>query len=152
MVDKELDTVWVASRSGLDQARFIRQKLFPALLTAQAKALINMVGAVLWIMDTEDSDSKSGQWQKLPKEYTDVDLYHVRMDRLIHREDILGSQGIQDGDVLVFISGDSNDMNRQLERIRTSADSPATVPAGIPEDVTSISASDLKKTIDYGST
>jgi hypothetical protein len=146
-MEQKLDTIWIADTHISHQARFIRQKLFPILLSSQAKGLINMIGASLWISETEGTDSAPKQGERIPEKYTDVALFHIRMDHLIYKKDILGKQGIQDGDVLVLVSSDSGHVNRQLATIRETADFPVSIPGDVPDEVTSMSAAELSKII-----
>ena len=141
------ETIWIADNHVLHQARFIRQKLFPILLSSQTKGFINMIGASLWISETEGTDSTPKQGERIPDKYTDVVLFHIRMDRLIYKEDILGRQGIQDGDVLVLVSSDSEHANNQLATIRETADFPVSIPGDVPEEITSMSAAELSEMI-----
>ncbi|MBN2126507.1 MAG: hypothetical protein JW821_19555, partial [Deltaproteobacteria bacterium] len=53
--------IWVANHVFLDRALFVRQRIFPVLLTSQAKALLNLVGASLWIMETEGTETAPRQ-------------------------------------------------------------------------------------------
>ena len=142
-MEQKLDTIWIADNHILHQARFIRQKLFPILLSSQTKGLINMIGASLWISETEGTDSAPKQGERIPDKYTEVVLFHIRMDRLIYKEDILGKQGIQDGDVLVLVSNDSERFNEHLTMIRETAGFPFSIPDDIPDDITSMSAAEL---------
>ena len=143
-MEAPLETIWIASHPVMEQAQFIRQKLFPILLSSKTRGLINMIGASLWISETEGTDSEPQQGQRLPDHYTDVDLYHIRMDRLIHKDDILGHQGIRDGDVLVLMRGSPEQLNRMAARIRDTAEIPAWIPADrVPDHIISLSASDL---------
>lgn len=146
-MEQKLDTIWIADTHILHQVRFIRQKLFPILLSSQAKGLINMIGASLWISETEGTDSAPKQGERIPGKYTDVVLFHIRMDHLIYKKDILGKQGIQDGDVLVLVSSDSGHVNKQLTTIRETADFPVSIPDDIPDDITSMSAAELSEII-----
>lgn len=142
-MEQRPDTIWIADNHVLHQARFIRQKLFPILLSSQTKGLINMLGASLWISKTEGTDSAPKQGERIPDKYTDVVLFHIRMGRLIYKEDILGRQGIQDGDVLVLVSGDSEHVNNQLATIRETAAFPVSIPGDVPDEITSMSAAEL---------
>jgi len=146
-MEQRPDTIWIADNHVLHQARFIRQKLFPILLSSQTKGFINMIGASLWISETEGTDSTPKQGERIPDKYTDVVLFHIRMDRLIYKEDILGRQGIQDGDVLVLVSSDSEHANNQLATIRETADFPVSIPGDVPEEITSMSAAELSEMI-----
>jgi len=146
-MEQRPDTIWIANNHVLRQARFIRQKLFPILLSSQTKGLINMIGASLWISETEGTDSAPKQGERIPDKYTDVVLFHIRMGRLIYKEDILGRQGIQDGDVLVLVSGDSEHVNNQLATIRETADFPVSIPGDVPDEITSMSAAELPEII-----
>jgi len=146
-MEQRPETIWIADNHVLHQARFIRQKLFPILLSSQTKGFINMIGASLWISETEGTDSTPKQGERIPDKYTDVVLFHIRMDRLIYKEDILGRQGIQDGDVLVLVSSDSEHANNQLATIRETADFPVSIPGDVPEEITSMSAAELSEMI-----
>ena len=146
-MEQRPDTIWIADNHVLHQARFIRQKLFPILLSSQTKGLINMIGASLWISETEGTDSAPKQGERIPEKYTNVVLFHIRMDRLIYKDDILGKQGIQDGDVLVLVNDDSEHVNKQLAIIRETVDFPVSIPDDIPDQITLMSAAELSEII-----
>lgn len=99
-------SIWIANHVFLDRARFLRQRLHKILLSSQAKALINIAGAAFWLAEAETSHRNPAQGERLPDAYSDVFLFHLRNALLIRKEDILGYQGIQYGDVCVFFRGD----------------------------------------------
>ena len=139
------ETIWIATGPVLEKARFIRQKVYPALFSSQVKALINIIGASLWIEEKDGTDGEPRQGERIPARYTDVVLYHVRSGKVIHKEDRLAGQGIQDGDVLVVLRSDTESMGRAAAVVREMEVFPTSVPGDIPGDVTSIPATQLLK-------
>jgi hypothetical protein len=147
---EKANEIWIANHPFLDRALFLRQRIHRILLTSRVKALLNLVGASFWISETDYKGQTPGQGERIPERYSEVVLYHVRTGRLIEREEILGFQGIEQGDVLVLFRGDRELLDIQGEMIRQSPGFPVSLSGVLSEEITLLSWGELMEMVRRG--
>ena len=139
-----LNVVWIATHPLLGQAQFVRQDNVSILLKHPAKALVNAWRFQLYLSDADRSDVQHGH--ELPDKYNDVQLYHVRAERFLNEDALLGDQGVAEGDVFVIVNGDSETRSLLTAMIQQTQAFPIFIPSDIlPPHKHSLSADDLSR-------
>lgn len=132
-------TIWVADTPLFDRARFIRQ--FPVWLHHQGNVLLNAWKTQFVVEKAER--------EQVPPDFAHISdiplhLYHVRKSRLLLEDTSLESQGVDDGDVFILITGNEN-ISNLIQFIRDTQSFPSNLPGTGLQNQKIITTADLEK-------